>query len=233
MSRSKPKTQKETIAKRYFKYNGKTGSLFYYDKEKQQNVEIEYPFSFMVLDELQTVKGWHDEHESAIWANEVRNVSIEPLVLRTSKGRLGEGFYSKDIKGNYPVDYYRSIYIAYYEDNELVIGNVAFKKSANTAWGQFANENPIYKGAVVMGKPQEEKNKAITYFVPTFKFKESISPESEAAAIELDKKLQEYLTQYFKQDAEELDIFEEELELEEPKNPGKRIAQVEDDEIPF
>lgn len=237
MSRSKPTTKKETIAKRYFKWLGQTGGLSYYDKDLGENVEVDLPMTFMVLDELATVKGWSDEAKSAIWANEVRNTMLEPFTLFTSQGRLGSGIYSKEIKGKYPVKYHKSIYVAYYENDEMVIGNISLKGSAAQVWGDFCKENQIYKGAVTMGEPLKVKNGSVTYFVPTFSFHEKISEQSEAKAQELDQKLQKYLNEYFdKKSADESELHIDEDEVEEiisNHKMGTIVKQMDDEEIPF
>lgn len=231
MSRSATEQRRERIAKRYFEWKAKDGTLSYYDREAGQNVEVGLPMSFMVLDELATVKGWHDEHHSSIWANEVRNTRLEPLNLFTSKGKLGSGIYN-EIKTKYPIRYHKSIYIAFYEDDQMVIGNLSLKGAAAQAWGDFTSANPIYKGAVRMGSPKKGKKGSVVYYIPTFTFHPEISDESEEAALALDRKLQEYLNQYFeRQNETQVEgqlVSEEELEF-----TGKKVSAMDDDDIPF
>ena len=235
MSRSKPQTKTESIAKRYFEYNGKTGAVSYYDKDLGEKVEVELPMTFMVLDELATVRGWHDKHHSRIWSNEVRNTMREPFTLMTSQGRIGGGIYSTDIKGKFPAAFHKSIYIAYYEDDQMVIGNIRLKGSASQVWGDFCRENKVYKGAVTWKGSEESTNGAVKYYTPIFTFHDKISEESEAKAQALDAELQQYLHKYFEKQDEEIDIEDMDLELDEAsfEEVPKAKSKFADEEIPF
>ena len=99
MSRSNPHENGLTNpAVRWYEWNGEHGTVRYYDKDAKQNVEVGSDFTFMLLDQLGSVRGWHDASESGIYSNEVKDTRQEVLVVKSFKGGvLAEGIY-KDIK---------------------------------------------------------------------------------------------------------------------------------------
>ena len=98
MSRSNPIEQTKNPCTRWHEWaGGDNGGMFgYYDKEKKAMVEVAGKFTFIVLDELSCVKGWHDASDSGISSNEVRDTKSEPLVVKAFKGGvLAEGLYAQ------------------------------------------------------------------------------------------------------------------------------------------
>ena len=77
MSRSNPNTGSSNPSTRWHEWAGDKGILKYYDKAQAATVEVPLPFTFILLDETATVKGWHDASESGIYANEVRDTRQE------------------------------------------------------------------------------------------------------------------------------------------------------------
>ncbi len=201
MSRSNPTNEIANPSKRWFEFSGKNGVIKYFDKDKKENVELKLPFTFIVLDSLATVKGWNDPSDSGIYANEVRDITKEPLIVKSFKGpQIAEGFY-RDIKDKVAASgghFVTSMYIAYTEANVFSIGNIQFKGAALNAWVVFskANRSAIMKQAVVITGYTEGKKGAVTFKIPTFALRE-ISPSTEETANDLDKELQEYLNSYF------------------------------------
>jgi len=87
MSISKPESERPTNpCKKFIKFNGGTGSFYFYDKEAEKEVPIKLPITFMVIDELSTITGWHDKSVSQIYSNEVHSVVKENLKVRAFKG---------------------------------------------------------------------------------------------------------------------------------------------------
>jgi hypothetical protein len=179
----------------------KSGTVNYYDKEEGQNVGVPVPLSFVVLDQLATVKGWSDADESGYWSNEVRAAGSDVLTVRTSRGEKASGIW-KEIKNSPFVagaKFNASVYIATKGRDGLEIQNIAFSGAALNAWIEFINAN---KGAtrgkskVVITGFSDEKKGAVKYQVPVFAI-EDISEAELAEATELDVQLQSYLDAYF------------------------------------
>ena len=179
----------------------KSGNVNYYDKESQDNINVPLPLSFVVLDQLATVKGWSDNDQSGYWSNEVKSAGQDVLTVRTSKGEKASGIW-KDIKSNPAVSgakFNASVYVAAPGREGLEIQNISFSGASLNAWIEFVNAN---KG-VTRGKSKvsitgfsDEKKGAVKYQVPVFEAVE-ITDEELAQATELDKELQTYLEGYF------------------------------------
>lgn len=227
MSRSNNTTSTNPTT-RWFEWSGSTGQLKYYDRDKQENVFIDAPFTFLVLDQLSTITGWSDDAQSGVWANEVRNLQLEELIVRTKMGILARGQYS-NIKGLNGVRFTKSIYIAYYDDNkQLQIGNLKAAGACLSAWIEFSRGRDVYKGAVTLSKAEPAKKGATKYFIPVFEEKTTVSDETNAQAVELDKQLQAYLNDYF------ADQFIESPSVDTtPFSTDESEITLDDDEIPF
>jgi len=233
MSRSNPTNELQNPAKRFFEWAGSTGQIKFYDKSKQENIFIEPPFPFIVLDQLNTITGYSDELQSGIWSNEVRDLRVQPLTIKTKNGVYAKGTYDM-LKGLSGSRFTKSIYIAYYDENkELVIGNIQASGSCLSAWIEFTKGKNVYEGAIAITKAISAKKGATKYFVPVFDSK-PLSPETDEKAMALDKELQEYLEQYFAQARNEPKADTEETATEET-SPFEEpvVEEVSDDEIPF
>jgi len=186
---------------RWFEWNGEQGVINYYDKEKKETVTVPLPFTFILLDELACVRGWHDASKSGIYSNEVKDTRTDALVVKAFKGgTLAEGIYrdikdrvtSKEIGGSFTTN----CYIAF-KDGNLWMGTLRLKGAALGAWMEFRKQNRknVYGKAIRIDGFTEGKKGRITYRMPTFALHE-ISPETLTLATELDKTLQEFLDGY-------------------------------------
>ncbi len=179
----------------------KSGSVNYYDKESGQNIDVPVPVSFVVLDQLATVKGWSDRDQSGFWSNEVKKAGQDILTVRTSKGNVASGIW-KDIKGHEDMSgakFNASVYVAAQGREGLEIQNIAFSGASLNAWIEFVNANKGVlsgKSKVVISGFSDEKKGAVKYQVPVFATAEITEAEL-AEATKLDVELQEYLTAYF------------------------------------
>jgi len=201
MSRSNPSENAVHPCARWIEWDGGNGEFRYYDKEKKENVVIGDSMTFILLDQLATIKGWHDASESGIFSNEVRDIKQDVLVVKAFKGgTLAEGPY-KSIRdriiahgGHFTSNNYVAIKIG----EELAIASVQFKGAALSAWMEFGKKNraEIYKKAVRCKGYEEGKKGKITFRTPIFHLAE-VTPETDAKAIALDKVLQEFLKSYF------------------------------------
>ncbi|HEX3125014.1 MAG TPA: hypothetical protein VHQ21_17085 [Rhodanobacteraceae bacterium] len=200
MSRSNPNTGSSNPSTRWYDWKGDKGVVHYYDKTTQQNVEVPLPFTFILLDEMATVKGWHDASDSGIYANEVRDTRQETLVVKAFKGgELASGIYAsiRDRVGSMGGHFVANLYIAYRADKGLAIGSLQFKGAALKSWMEFkkASKKGIYEKAITITGCTEGKKGKVVFQMPDFTLS-PISDASNAAATALDAELQDYLKAY-------------------------------------
>lgn len=216
MSRSNPSDNSPNPSTRWHEWAGGSpdgGYVTYYDKAvvhkdeqgkevKGTNMMVKLPFTFILLDELARVSGWHEASKSGITSNEVRDTTQDVMLVKSFKGGvLANGLYTaiKDrvhAVGGY---YETNCYIAYRDTpTTLKIGAIGFAGAALNAWVEFkkANRAELYKQAVQIVGFAEGKKGKIVFRTPKFSLR-PISPEAEAAAVEMDKELQAYLKAYF------------------------------------
>lgn len=196
MSRINPRTVNP--ARMFAQWGGSEGTLSYWDKDKQENITLDFPFTFLVLDELNTVKGWSDKDHSGFWSNEVYDITNDVLRVKTKNGLVGKGTWAQleNLKAK-GARYAKSIYIAYKDETgELVLGNLQLLGAALTAWIEFNKQYDVYKGAVVLVGPSKPKKKgATTYYEPVFEGK-NVSEATDNAAKELNVELDKFLKTY-------------------------------------
>lgn len=172
--------------------------FFFYDKEKKENVLVELPFKFLVLDQLHTVSGWNDATSSGIFSNEVKFISKQVMTVKPFKGNeIAKGLYA-DIKEkvkNAGGHYVKSIYIML-EDGTLA--NIQLKGSAVQQWGEFTNKSlsRLPEEWVVVDKAVDGKKGAVKYTTPGFTFGGSLSDKEAAQADLVFDELETYLKAY-------------------------------------
>lgn len=202
MSRSNPTEKIPNPAKRFHEWSGKNGNLSHYDKEKQENVITQIPFTFILLDEMATIKGWHDASDSGIYSNEVKDTRSDVMVVKSFKGgTIAEGFYrqiSDKVKAQ-GGHFVANLYIAYRDQEKLELGALQFKGAALREWMEFRknNQEEIWKKAISITKTTEGKKGSIVFQNPFFELKD-ITPKTNEEAAEIDRELQKYLSVYFK-----------------------------------
>jgi hypothetical protein len=234
---------------RWLEWNGEHGAIGYYDKETKQNITVSLPFTFILLDELGGVRGWHDQSQSGIYSNEVKDTRQDALVVKAFKGgTLVEGIYRdiKDRVNSLGGSFTTNCYLAYKNEAEILsIGALRFKGAALAAWMEFRKQkrSEFYSKAIRIDGFTEGKKGSVVYRTPKFAMID-ISPQTMEAAVELDKALQEFLKGYLsrnKQDQTELvsqaqkeignHVGDDEMENHPPAAlPGDAYLS---DEIPF
>lgn len=237
MSRSN-QTDLINPAVRYFQWAGGEGILRYFDKslgEKGENVTVEQPFKFLILDRLAAATGGVDKDSGyeGYWSNAVRNTKTQKLVVRSKAGVVARGFY-EHIKGKEGIKFSQILYVAFYDDDKnLQIGCLKLNGAALSSWFDFTKSHrDIYDGAFAINGNEKKKKGTNTYYAPTFEHISTVSDDSEAAAQQLDVHLQEYLTAYFAQtgiEEAEQDYSGPPNTEEEPPDMGPEY----DDEIGF
>jgi hypothetical protein len=200
VSRSNPANNKPNPSTRWFEWNGEQGTVRYYDKQAKQNVDVGQEFTFVLLDELGAVGGWHEASQSGIYSNEVRDTRQDVLLVKSFKGgTLAEGLY-KAIKDKVAVaggQFVANCYIAFKGDDGFAIGSIKFKGAALSSWMDFrkANRAQLYKKAIQIIGSTEGKKGRVTYRMPTFRLND-LSDATNDVAIGLDRELQEFLSSY-------------------------------------
>ena len=195
MSKSNP-TLTNPCSK-FIDYSGDTGEFTYYDKEEKKKILVPMPIFFSVLDELSTITGFNEKHGVGIYSNEISNLTKEILRVKTFKGGVSiTGLYA-DIRDNIVAQggkFTKSVYaLLIHEDLTTEFVNFKFKGSSFSAWLD-KGFNPM-NFIVGVSKTIEETKGKNTYQVPVFKAYKT-NPDIDAAAVEQDKILQEYLKVY-------------------------------------
>lgn len=201
MSRSNPTDNAPHPCLRWIEWDGSNGGFRYYDKDQKVNVPLGDSLTFILLDQLATIKGWHDASDSGIFSNEIRDINQDALVVKAFKGgTLAEGPY-KQIRDRiiaHGGHFTSNLYVAIKVGEELGIASIQFKGAALSSWMEFSKQNraSLYKKAIRCKGFDEGKKGKITYRTPIFGLAD-VSPETDAKAIECDKVLQEFLKSYF------------------------------------
>lgn len=239
MSRSNPTDNAPNPSTRWFEWNGENGTVRYYDKEKKENVDCGTAFGFVLLDELGSVRGWHEASQSGIYSNEVRDTRQDVLVVKAFKGgTLCKGLY-KDIKDRAHTaggHFVANCYIAFKNGGEgMEIGSIRFKGAALGAWMEFrkANRAQLYKKAVEIHGFTEGKKGRVVFRVPQFKLRD-LSDATNNIAVALDRELQEFLTAYLNRTKrDQVDAAPPDHVDEMPNYDDTPVATPSEDDIPF
>lgn len=200
MSRSNPTAHGSHPCVRWHEWSGETGVIRYFDRDKKENIAVPGDFTFILLDKLAVIKGWHDASSSGITSNEVRDTTMEPFVVKAHNGPvLASGIYQqiRDRVNAQGAHFTMNLYIAFKYGAELAIGSLQIKGSALKAWMDFEKKNRslLYSKAIRISGYDEGKKGRITYRTPRF-FITDLSPESDQRAKDLDVTLQDYLSKY-------------------------------------
>ena len=240
MSRSNPSEGARNPSTRWFTWagGGDQGFVEWYDKDAKSNRRVDGAFTFLLLDQLSTVKGWHDPSQSGIYANEVKDTRQEVLVVRAFKGgELCSGIY-KSIKDSIVAKgghFSASLYLAYKDGDGLKIGNLQLKGSALSAWSEFKKTagKKINTEAVTITGFVDEKKGGTKFRTPVFALKE-VAEATNQQALALDSELQTFLADYFKRPkAEAAKPMNGHIEEEPPFAPEEHAPAIDEDDIPF
>lgn len=216
MSRSNPTEGARAInpAKKFYEWSGSEGVMTYYDKENKKKVEVPLPFTFLPLRRCVTVKGYNGDTETSYYSNEVKDTRTDVLMVYSVSGsgesrrsRLEEvGLYA-DIKDRLKakgIKYVESLYVATYDDKKnLELCNIQIKGAALRPWGDVVKANNIWQVAISIKSFTENKKGGIKFKSPAFSVITKVKPETNEAAIKLDKEIEEYLNEYFKKNEQD------------------------------
>jgi hypothetical protein len=238
MSRSNPTENNVNPCQKWMEWQGQEGILSHYDKATKKQVKEEGPQVFILLDQLATIKGWHDSSESGIYSNEVKDTRTSPFVVKAFKsGVLCEGIYAaiKERVAAVGGHFVTSLYVAFRQDDRLAIGNIQFKGAALREWMEFSKQHrgEIYARAIAIEGYTEGKKGSVTYRVPVFKLRD-ITKESNEEATALDKTLQTYLNGYLaRPTAEKVEDAKQRDVAQPTERPAAAHQDIAPDDIPF
>lgn len=197
MSRSNPVDSVASPVTKWFEWDSK-GAVAYYDKSLKAKVSVGLGFTFLLLDQLSRVGGFHEPSNGGIYSNEVRNIGGDVLTVRTKAGVLAQGKYG-EIKEAIKAaggKFVQQCYIAYRLDAgaPLSLGSLQLKGAALSAFLEFAKEHraALYGGAISIVDAKAGKKGSVKYTSPVFDAVEA-SPEDSAQALVLDRELQAFL----------------------------------------
>ena len=87
MSLSNPRP--ENPVKKWIEFKGDTGVFQYWDKATESNIVLPTErIGFIVLDELNTITGFHKATKSGIYSNEVHNITQEQITVNVFKSQI-------------------------------------------------------------------------------------------------------------------------------------------------
>lgn len=216
MSRSNNEEQLQNPSKRWFEWSSKNKTVIYYDKVKKERVQVELPFTFLLLEELTKVTGYNKALDKPYYSNEVKNQNAEKLNVKCEKSTVEIGLWpdigdAVKAKGG---KFAKSLYIAYKDDNgSFEIGNITidgaalgggdFKNGKEKihldGWFEFSKKSrkDLYDKAIKMNlEPRVCQNGSTEFSIPTYALAE-VSEETNEIAKALDADLQNYLKVYF------------------------------------
>lgn len=248
MSRSNPNENAVNPCNKWFQWDGGDGKgLKSYNKETKTNDITPIPFKFLVLDRLITVIGYNEPEKIGYYANEIRNMKTDKLTVRSKNGVEAEGTY-EEVKaklGTKGLSFAQSCYIAYFEGKVLTLGNIKMSGAALENWFNFCKTNKIEEIGVTLKGAKEAKKGKVIYYEPVFE-PLVIKEETNNAAIELDKELQEYLKAYLERNQTSTEAVKHENKVEGEEKPKQEPHKypdppetsnvdftVDDDQMPF
>lgn len=213
MSRSNPIEGSPNPATVWLEWKGENGELTYWDKQAEKRMTLKLPFTFMLLDRLGTVRGYSKNMESGIYANEVRDTRMQPLVVKYFKGgTVATGLWDaiKPVVKTAGGKFCSTCYIAVKGDKpgELVVAGAQWSGCSLGPWFEFEKKHrkkvevdgkkvaEMYAKAIRVKRGAQQKVGKTLFFPPEFEIAD-VTPESNAAAVALDTEVQEYLTDYF------------------------------------
>ena len=224
----------ENPATKFISWKSNEKTFSYYDKDKGENVLLKLPLKFIVLAQLNTVKGWNDALSGQIIANEVQHIGEDKLKVvcyhkdakgEKKKSAIAEGIY-KDIKETIVSAggrYHKSVYIML-EDG--TIANIQLKGAGVQAWGEFSNRNKarLLDEWVVVKSFAEGKKGAVKFTTPKFEFLQSLNETENALVNDAFDVLKSYLNAYLraKEPVMDMDV-----------NDAEVVSENDDDDLSF
>lgn len=174
-------------AVRWFEWDVERGCLRYYDREAKRNIHLgSVNFTFMTLQELGAVGGWHRSSQGSIYSNETFHPWDVLMVKSFSGNILAEGPYS-DIEDQVQAVGGRpefNSYIAFKHGDGLAIGCWRFHGAVLMAWIEFYEDNgpqAYTQRAIEITGYTERKLGSRVFRLPVMKLREVSEQATEQA----------------------------------------------------
>ena len=240
MSRTQPTNNKpKNPAEKFLDWDSEKCEWKYYDKTLEKNMSLPMGSKFIVLDQLNTIKGYDEERETGIWSNEVRSVA-DTLNVMAGKNKLMSGTWKEVKASDIPAKFTNSVYAMMLIDKAYVLVNFQLRGASLRPWFDFVEShggfNELAKGDNVISvtETEEKKKGRVVYNSPVY---EVVATElSEAASKrgdELDKVLQSYLKEYLKPTEAVLTEDDYTKVESEPEKHNSVMLTDDHDDIPF
>jgi len=199
MSRTRANTSgSSNPAAKYLEWDTQQSAWEYWDKDNKESKTLPKETAFIVLDQLNTAKGW-DDRKGGMWSNEVRTVKDE-LIVKCKEGVITSGTWA-EVKSVNGIKFTKSVYAMAKVGEVYELVNFQLKGCSLTAWIEFQDSAgcSLEGDIVVSVKEAEAKKKgAVRFNSPVFSIiSKTLSPEAATQADELDGVLQKHLDQYF------------------------------------
>lgn len=224
---TRPEKKSSNPAAKFLDWKSNDKCFAYWDKEKKENVQIQLPLKFVIIEHYHTVKGWNDASESGIYANEVLFTGSEEMTVRSFKGgEIAKGVY-KDIKAKVNAaggKYHRSIY-AVTKDLEII--NISLKGASVRSYSDFIEKETdrvFTTNWIEVSEFEEGKKGSVKYTTPIFKKSDPIKDVSKIQPFA--EILQTYMNDY-------REVSKERVNSEVDKYDAKHAESNEDAEVDF
>jgi|9_EtaG_2_1085328.scaffolds.fasta_scaffold04044_8 hypothetical protein len=237
MSRTNKTDRPKNPAQKFLDWSAKKCSWVYWDKTKEAEMEISpKSLAFIVLDQLNTVKGFDRRVKKGIWSNEVRSTKTDTITAKWADGLVAEGLWA-DIKKDSRLKFVKSVYIAAKINGRYELCNLQLKGSAMSEWIDFTKATDVYTD-IACGVTETVKDEVDgkEFYLPKFGVvANSISEEAAKEADSMDKELQSYLKTYFTQSNEPVETQEQAPDpLDEVKEQLESVVKDDYEEnVPF
>lgn len=181
-------------------WNAEKGHFIGVELATKEKFDWPLPAQFVVLDELQQVKGWSNQYETGIYSNMWKGSEPGFFKVRTNE-KGGNDFpitgHWSQIKEKVLAAggrWVKIIYAMIKNGKDFEIVKIELKGLAAYEYSRQV-KNP-YAGAVTVKEVSELKKLGKTFKMPVFS-KVEVSDAGEAKAKQLDTELQDYLKSYF------------------------------------
>lgn len=214
----------------YASWSSNEKAFSFYNKEKGENELLKLPLKLVHLDEMATIKGYHDASQSGLYSNEVRSTRNEVLNVRSFKtGEIVSGIYA-DIKAKVQAaggKYNQSIY--FYHNGNII--NISLQGAALQAWSEFTKDarknRSLLDNYILIEAAADMKKGSVKYSIPVFKVGTTIAKEDSKASDASYDTLNAYFAERYKDSKEEQNA--------QPVAPlhNEKVEQAEEDLLPF
>ena len=197
----------------------KGGTWQYWDKEKEEKVNIKLPLVFSILNnDLVAFKGYDEKNKRGVWSNEVKDknhvVTLRAKDEKLLTFKLSEYKINKDTISGFGAKYTKSVYIAVEVNGEFEIWNLQLSGSSLTGavdmenpnaderedgWFGFTkvNKSKLYTNFLAVGGFKLKKKGSAKFTIPVYSVGTEISEKDSDKLNALDTQLNEYLSYYF------------------------------------